>query len=211
MSLGDDYFDYSADDALPQLTATLDYFFSHEKNIYRYGLAYQHFEDLKTNPTTATSKRLFTIVTGTNLVTNQLVLTYRTPQGTRYKIKKSYLQLIDRYKRSTTRAQNRSQQSQNSPSSQSYTEQKQTSTDGNIAATDPMISTTSNPSPKNSTTPTQDNRTPAPPTPGDSSIPKNISEQAAENTYKYNLYVNYIITNVPTIHSSNSDFPRCAI
>ncbi len=156
MSLGDDYFDYSANNAPPQPTATLDYFFSHKKNIYCYGLAYQHFEDLKTNPTTATSKRLFTIVTGTNLVTNQLVLTYRTPQGTSYTIKKSYSQLIDQYKRSTTRAQNRSQQSQNTPPSQSYADLKQTSTDDNSDATDTMISKTSIPTPKDSTTPIQD-------------------------------------------------------
>ena len=174
----DDYFDYSADDASPNLLSTLEYFFSNEKHAYRYGLAKKHYEDLRHHPTIATSKRIFTIITGTNLVTNRLVLSYRTAQGVRYKIKKSYVQTIDRHKRSTSRDQARSQQS----TSSSFVQQE-SSGDGTIHSNTaipkrsefPKMDQPKPPVP-NTPTPTHENLTPG----TTKSIPRNITEQAAE-------------------------------
>ncbi len=145
----------------------------------------KHYEDLRNHPTTATSKHLFTIITGTNLVTNRFVLSYRTAQGIWYKIKKSYAQTIDRHKRSTSRDQIRSQQSRSS----SFVQQESPSDDSiqsnKAVSKRPESSTMDQPKPSvpNTPTPTQDNQTTTNTdnlTPGTKSIPLNITEQAAE-------------------------------
>ena len=100
----DGYNDFSALDAPPHLTHTLQYFFTDTRNVYDYGLAHKHFTDIITQSEFATSKKLFKIIMGTNLVTNKLVMSYKTDQGFRYMIQKVYFQQVERMVRTTNRS-----------------------------------------------------------------------------------------------------------
>ena len=106
MTSNEDYYDYSALDAYQPLLDTLAYFFETEPNPYKYSLAKKHYDDIKVSPKFSTSQKVFGIITGTSLVANKIVLSYRTAsKGTRYKIKKTYLQLVQRAQRNTKRQQ----------------------------------------------------------------------------------------------------------
>ena len=118
-----DYIDYSHQDAPNILHQVLTYFFLDENNVSTYSLPKKHFDNIKTSNTFANARRYFTIITGTNLVTNKIVSSYRTNQGTRYLLRKDYHQLIERMARKDKREMLRNSQSslkqqQSSPSSQ---------------------------------------------------------------------------------------------
>ena len=61
-----------------------------------YSLPKKHFDNIKKSNTFADARRYFTIITDTNLVTNKIVSSYCTNQGTRYLLCKDYHQLIER-------------------------------------------------------------------------------------------------------------------
>ena len=98
-----DYFDYSELEVNDYFHQVLQYFFNHQRNPYKYPLAKKHYDDCKQSKSFTTTKRLFNIITGTNLVTTQMIMMYKDKEGTRYKIKKSYLQLVQRHQRSEHR------------------------------------------------------------------------------------------------------------
>ena len=91
ISNDDEYYDYSTLDVHNHFQDVLAYFFSHERNPYKFALAKKHYDDSLHKLDSIPTKRLFSIITGTNLVTTKMILTYKTPQGHRYKIKRSYL------------------------------------------------------------------------------------------------------------------------
>ena len=105
-----DYFDFSDLDANQHFIDILKYFFTNEHNPYKYTLAKKHFEACQQSSDFTTTKRLFTIITGTNLVTTKMIMTYKTTQGPRYKIKKSFLQLVQRQSRNDKRHNRQDQQ-----------------------------------------------------------------------------------------------------
>ena len=105
--INDDYTDLSALDAPTILTNTLRHFFSNNRNVYEYGLAHKHFMELEQKSDFATSKTLFEIIMGTNLVANKLITSYKTDQGFRYLIKKDYFQQVERMIRTNNRSRKR--------------------------------------------------------------------------------------------------------
>ena len=100
-----DYHDYSHRDAPHILDQVLTYFFLDENNVKTYSLPKKHFDNIKVGDTFANARRYFTIITGTNLVTNKIVTSYRTSQGTRYLVRKDYYQLVERMMRKEKREQ----------------------------------------------------------------------------------------------------------
>ena len=118
-----EYIDYSHQDAPNILDQVLTYFFLDENNTRTYSLPKKHFDNIKNSNTFANARRYFTIITGTNLVTNKIVSSYRTNQGTRYLLRKDYHQLIERMARKDKREMLRTshsspKQQQSSSSSQ---------------------------------------------------------------------------------------------
>ena len=103
MNPNQDYHDYSALDAPNPLFNVLERFFSQKKNTYKYALANKHFDAIKQSNTFADATRLFKVITGTDLVTNKHVLQYRTSQGMRYMVKKTYEQSNQRDQRTARR------------------------------------------------------------------------------------------------------------
>ena len=95
-----DYFDFSDLDVNQHFIDILKHFFTNEHNPYKYTLAKKHFETCQRSSNFTPTKRLFTIITGTNLVTTKMIMTYKTTQGPRYKIKKIF------FTTSTTSIQN---------------------------------------------------------------------------------------------------------
>ena len=85
------------------LDQVLTYFFLDEKNITTYSLPKKHFNNIKKSNTFLDTRRYFTIISGTNLVTNKIVSSYRTNQGTQYLLCKDYHQLIERMTRKNKR------------------------------------------------------------------------------------------------------------
>ena len=98
-----DYIDYSHQDAPDILDKVLTYFFLDDNDITTYSLPKKHFDNIKKSNTFADTRRYFTIITGTDLVTNKIVSSYRTNQGTRYLLRKDYHQLIERMTRKNKR------------------------------------------------------------------------------------------------------------
>lgn len=120
-----DYYDYSAQDANQHFYKLLEYFFINTRNPYRYSLAKKHFNEIEDAQGSPSTKKLFQIITGTNLVGTKMVLQYRTPSNDlRYKIKRTYQQLVDRYHRLHKRQHDTNQPSATStlsnPSSKSH-------------------------------------------------------------------------------------------
>ena len=84
-------------------TKFLRIYFLDNNNITTYSLPKKHFDNIKKSNTFADTRRYFTIITGTDLVTNKIVSSYRTNQGTRYLLRKDYHQLIERMTRKNKR------------------------------------------------------------------------------------------------------------
>lgn len=120
ISNDEEYYDYSTLDAHNHFQDVLAYFFSHERNPYKFALAKKHYDDSLHKLDSIPTKRLFSIITGTNLVTTKMILTYKTPQGPRYKIKRSYLQLVQRYHRKHKRQTRSIKTDNDTPPSQRF-------------------------------------------------------------------------------------------
>ena len=103
MNPNQDYHDYSVLDAPTHLFNVLERFFTQKRNVYKYALAKQHFDAIQQSNSFVDATRLFKVITGTNLVTNKHVLHYRTSQGMRYLIKKTYEQSNQRDLRTARR------------------------------------------------------------------------------------------------------------
>ena len=104
MKTTDDYYDYPALDAPEHLTQALRHFFKEDRNKYKFAIAHRHYEELTKLHSYVDSKRISKIISGTNLVMNKLVTSYKTDQGYRYLIKKDYLQTVQRMIRNENRA-----------------------------------------------------------------------------------------------------------
>ena len=108
MTSTEHYHDFSALDATEHLKHALQHFFSDDRNKYKYSLALKHYNGIKSTEDFTDSKQLFKIIMGTDLVTNKLITSYKTPQGFRYLIKKEHFQQIQRMIRTKKRTQIRS-------------------------------------------------------------------------------------------------------
>ena len=75
------YHDYSALDAPDHLMSILHYFFTSDKNSYKYTKAKLRYNEICNKREFATAKNLFDILTGTELVNNKTVTTYKSVQN----------------------------------------------------------------------------------------------------------------------------------
>ena len=102
----DKYNSYTSHEVTPHIIAVLNHFFSDSKNANKYPRPRNHFDQAQ-RQNSLEPIRYFKIAASTHLVTKHIVTKDRTPDGTRYFIKKSYLQLVDRNIRITKRASSR--------------------------------------------------------------------------------------------------------
>ena len=84
----------------------MNHFFSDSKNAYKYPRPKNLFDQAQ-RQNSIDPTRYFKIATGTHLVSKHIVTKDRTPDGVRYFIKKTYLQLVERNIRTTKRASSR--------------------------------------------------------------------------------------------------------
>ena len=101
------YDEYSTLDAPEHLLNVLHYFFTSDSNAYKYTKAKQKYNEICNNDNLATERKVFDITTGTNLVTNKTVTTYKSTQGQRYLIRKDYYQNAQRLQRNTKRSKSK--------------------------------------------------------------------------------------------------------
>ena len=106
MERNENYYDYSAQDAAEHLLIALEHFLDSEQNPYKFTLPKKHLQALKNEFDYPDAHRIFKIITGTTLVTNKLIMRYRTSQGLRYRISKDFSQTARRAQRAQ-RAQQR--------------------------------------------------------------------------------------------------------
>ena len=81
MNPNNEYDDHSALDAPDNLSNVLECFFTQKRNVHKFALAKQHFDNLKRQQDFVDASRFFKVITGTDLITNKHVLQYRTTQG----------------------------------------------------------------------------------------------------------------------------------
>ena len=105
------YHDFSALDAPEHLSNSLRHFFSDTRHTYKFGIAKRHYDELRQQGGFAEAKNLFKIISGTNLITNKIITSYKTDQGYRYLIKKDFLQDVQRTIRNDNRTQRREERS----------------------------------------------------------------------------------------------------
>ena len=202
-----EYFDYSELDVNQHFIHILNHFFNNTRNPYKYSLAKKHYEACKKSPDFTPTSRLFNIITGTNLVTTKMIMMYKTPQGKRYKIKKSYLQLIQRQQRTEDR---HARQSKTTETSFSILEQSD-SLDTDDEDTNEAPTTLDN-SPKDSPidTPTVKNITDPPSTTqdiDDTSINSDLTKHADDIAQNIDTAIATITTTTAPI-VSNSDMEQ---
>ena len=149
-TLENEYFDYSELDVNQHFIQILHHFFNNGRNPYKYSLAKKHYEACQKSPDFTPTSRLFNIITGTNLITTKMILMYKTPQGKRYKIKKSYLQLIQRQQRTDNRQARQSEPAETSFSVLQQSDSSDSDDDTNVEPT-----TLDSPPPDSSSTKTQ--------------------------------------------------------
>ena len=106
MTTKQNFKDFSALDAQEHLLNALHYFFSDQRHRYQHSKALRHYTALCDKNEFATSKTLFKIITGTNLVTNQTVTSHKTTQGQRYFIRNDFFQQVQRHQRLSNRNNN---------------------------------------------------------------------------------------------------------
>ena len=170
-----EYFDYSELDVNTPFLQILQHFFSNKRNPYKYALAKKHYEDCLKTTDAPTTKRLFKILTGTNLITTKMVMRYDdSTQGQRYKIKKSYLQLIERQNRNNERQLRQNERPQGRDKSFSILQSDSSDDDSTSTPNATDTSPTTNPTSEDNNA----NNTPSPITATNESIDSDITKQA---------------------------------
>ena len=104
-TIPNEYYEYSALDAPTYLLNILHYFFTSDSNKYKFTKAKLAYNNICQNDDFATARKLFDVITGTNLVTKKTITSFKSTQGQRYLIRKDYYQNVQRMLRTERRTQ----------------------------------------------------------------------------------------------------------
>ena len=120
-TIPNEYYEYSALDAPTYLLNILHYYFTSDSNKYKFTKARLAYNDVCKNNDFATARKLFDIITGTNLVTKKTVTSFKSTQGQRYLIRKDYYQNVQRMLRTERRSQAKAPKPFSPPSQRPHT------------------------------------------------------------------------------------------
>ena len=116
MTSTEDYHDFSAIDATEHLKNALEHYFTNNHNKYKFSLVKKHYDETAQTSDFTDAKQFFKIITGTDLVTNKIITSYKTAQGYRYLFKKEYFQQVKRMVQTKKRTQVRTAADNTTPS-----------------------------------------------------------------------------------------------